>query len=194
MKRLFFVMILVLAVAGAASAHNGVLSLFADQSADKCSAALATCQSVPMYLMYVRGSGPEISNGMAFRLEKSSSGAAFLEPQWPGSFLTFGSLQSGIDVVVRADEGWCSGAGTVSYMGTIPVVNFSETGKFTVSVVDAPNYGGVIVTLCQQGYPLYRAIGGTFVFNGKCKCPEDPFGEILAVETTSWGGIKSLYR
>jgi hypothetical protein len=194
MRRLLFVMILVLAVAGAVSAHNGVLSLFADQSADECSAELSCCQSVPMYLMYVRGDGPEITSGMAFKLEKSSAGAAFLEPEWPGDFIQFGSLQDGIDVVVRAGEGWCSGAETVSYMGTIPVVNFSESGEFTVSVVEAPYYGGVIVALCQQGYPLYHVTGGTFVFNGTCKCPEDPFGEILAVETTSWGGIKSLYR
>ncbi len=194
MKKLLSVMILVLGLAGAANACDGILSLFTDQSATKCSAELPSCQSVPMYLMYVRGDGPEISNGMAFKLEKSSAGAAFLEPQWPGSFLTFGSLQDGIDVVVRADEGWCSGAETVSYMGTIPVVNFAETGEFTVKVVDSPHYNGVIVTLCQPSFPLYRAIGGTFVFNGKCKCPEDPFGTILAVETTSWGGIKSLYR
>jgi hypothetical protein len=194
MRKLLSVMILVLVCAGAANAHEGVLSLFADQSAAGCSAELASCQSVPMYLMYVRGDGPEIANGMAFRLEKSSAGAAFLEPQWPGKFLTIGSLQGGIDVVVRADEGWCSGAETVSYMGTIPVVNFSESGQFTVSVVDAPYYGGVIVALCQPSFPLYSVTGGTFVFNGQCKCPEDPFGTIAGVETTSWGSIKSLYR
>ena len=85
-------------------------------------------------------------------------------------------------------------AETVSYMGTIPVVNFSESGFFTVKVVDSPNYGGVIVAKCEPGYPLYEVTGGTFVFNGLCTCPEDPFGAILAVETTSWGGIKSLYR
>jgi hypothetical protein len=194
MKKLLSVMILVLLFAGAANACDGILSLFANQSADKCSANLARCQSVPMYLMYVRGDGPEISNGMAFKLEKSSSGAAFLEPQWPGEFLQFGSLQDGIDVVVRADEGWCSHAETVSYMGTIPVVNFSESGQFTVKVVDSPRYDGVIVTLCAPDYPLYRVIGGTFVFNGHCKCPEDPFGAITAVAQSSWGGIKSLYR
>jgi hypothetical protein len=193
MKKLLSVMILVLLFAGAASAHNGVLSLFANQSADKCSAELHCCQSVPMYLMYVRGDGPEIASGFAFRLDKSSSGAAFLEPQWAGTGIAFGSLQGGIDVVIHTGESWCSGTETIIYVGTIPVVNFSESGKFTVSVVDSPYYGGVIVMLCPSLY-FYHAIGGTFVFNGKCKCPEDPFGEILAVETTSWGGIKSLYR
>jgi hypothetical protein len=194
MKRMLSIMILVLVFAGAANACDGILSLFADQKADKCSANLACCQSVPMYLMYVRGDGPEISNGMAFKLEKSSAGAAFLEPQWPGNFLQFGSLQDGIDVVVRADEGWCSGTETVSYMGTIAVVNFAEKGTFTVKVVDSPRYNGVIVTLCAPGYPLYHVIGGAFVFNGKCKSPDDPYGEITAVAQSSWGGIKSLYR
>ena len=194
MKILLSVMILVLVFDGTALACDGILSLFADQSADKCSAELSCCQSVPMYLMYVRGDGPEIANGMAFKLEKSSAGAAFLEPQWPGDFLQFGSLEDGIDVVVRAGDNWCSGAETVSYMGTIPVVNFAETGEFTVKVVDSPYYGGVIVTLCAPGYPLYHVTGGTFVFNGKCKSPEDPYGTLLAIEQSSWGGIKSLYR
>jgi hypothetical protein len=194
MKRMLSIMILVLIFAGSALACDGILSLFADQKADKCSATLPCCQSVPMYLMYVRGTGPAIANGMAFKLEKSSSGAAFLEPQWPGNFLQFGSLQDGIDVVVRADEGWCSGTETVSYMGTIPVVNFSESGQFTVKVVASPRYDGVVVILCQPGYPLYNVTGGAFVFNGKCKCPEDPYGEITAVQQTSWGSIRSLYR
>jgi len=73
-------------------------------------------------------------------------------------------------------------------------VNFSESGQFTVKVVDSPRYDGVIVTLCTPDYPLYHVIGGTFVFNGHCKCPEDPFGAITAVAQSSWGGIKSLYR
>ena len=128
MKILISVMILVLVCAGAAGAHDGVLSLFADQSASKCFANLPCCQSVPMYLLYVRGNGPDIANGMAFKLEKSSAGAAFLLPQWPGTFLSFGDIETGIDIVIRADEGWCSGAETVSYMGTIPVVNFSGVG------------------------------------------------------------------
>jgi len=194
MKTLFFAMILVVAFGAAANAHDGVLSLFADQTADECCAELSRYHTVPMYLMYIRGDGPEISNGMAFRLEISSAGAAFLEPQWPGTSLTFGSLQEGIDVVVRADESWCSGTAAVSYMGTIPVVNLSENGIFTVKVADAPYYGGVIVTLCDAGFTLYQVTGGTFVFNGKCKSAEDPFGTLLAVEQSSWGSIKSLYR
>jgi hypothetical protein len=63
-----------------------------------------------------------------------------------------------------------------------------------VKVADSPYYGGVIVTLCKPDYPLYHATGGTFVFNGQCKCPEDPFGAIVAVAQSSWGSIKSLYR
>jgi hypothetical protein len=194
MKTLLTVMILVLAFGVAANAHNGVLSLFADQSADKCSAELACCTTVPMYLMYVRGDGPEITSGFAFRLAKSSSGAAFLEPQWAGTALAFGSLLDWIDLVIHTGSNWCSGTEPVSYVGTIPVVNFSESGEFTVSVVDAPNYGGVVVTLCTNPIRLYNVIGGTFVFNGLCKCPEDPFGAIAAVEQSSWGSIKSMFR
>jgi hypothetical protein len=193
MKTLLSVMILVLVLAGAAHACDGILSLFADQTADKCSAVLPVCQSVPMYLMYVRGDGPEITSGFAFRLDKSSAGAAFLEPQWAGTAIAYGSLQEEIDVVIHTGEHWCSGAETVSYVGTIPVVNFSESGEFSVSVVDAPNYGGVIVTLCTPSIPLYHVIGGTFVFNGKCKSPEDPYGAITGVAQSSWGGIKSLF-
>jgi len=194
MKKLVTFMVLVLVTASGASACDGMLSLFSDQSAGDCSARIGHCQTVPLYLMYIRGDGPEIANGVAFRLLKSSPDAMFLEPQWPGENLSIGSLESGIDVCIRASEGWCSGNADVAYIGTIPVVNFGDPDMFTVSVVGQPSYGGIFVLKCELGYPMHRVIGGTFVFNGRCHSAEDPFAESVAVGELSWGAIKNLYR
>jgi hypothetical protein len=196
MKRALSLMALGLfaAVAGA-NACDGMLSLFSDQAGGSCDAVIGYCEPVPLYLLYVRGTGPEIAGGVAFRLLKSTTGVMFLEPQWSGDNLSFGSLESGIDVVFNAEAGgWCSGSASVAYVGTIPVINFSDPDTFAVSVVDQPFYSGVVVIECLPGNPQYHVRGGTFIFNGECRSPEDPFGEHVAVAASSWGAIKSLYR
>lgn len=194
MKRFVAFMGVVLASASGAAAYDGMLSLFSDQSAVNCSARIHHCQTVPLYLMYIRGDGPEIASAVAFRLLKSSPDAMYLEPQWAGEGLSIGALESGIDVCIRAGESWCSGDANVSYIGTIPVVNFGGSETFTVVVADQPSYGGIFVVRCEPGYPMHRVTGGTFVFNGGCGSPEDPSAGLLAVEEWSWGAIKNLYR
>jgi uncharacterized protein (DUF779 family) len=196
MKRLLTLMVLALFLAAAgANACDGMLALFSDQSGGSCDAEIGYCEPVPLYLMYIRGTGPEIAAGVAFRLAKSTAGAMFLEPQWSGQNLTYGSLESGIDVVFNLESGgWCSGSASVAYVGTIPVVNFSDPDTFTVAVVDQPSYPGVFVLKCLPARPMYRITGGVFVFNGQCRSPEDPFGEHVAVAASSWGAIKSMYQ
>ena len=181
--------------AAGANACDGMLSLFSDQSGGNCAATIGFCEPVPLYLMYIRGTGPQIAAGAAFRLLKSTADAMFLEPQWPGDNLSFGSLEGGMDVVFHTElGGWCSGSASVAYIGTIPVVNFADPDTFTVTVVEQPTYPGIFVLECKPSYPMYRVTGGTFVFNGRCKSPEDPFGEHVAVAASSWGAIKNLYR
>ncbi len=195
MKRLLFSSALLALLVCSASAHQGMLALFADPLGGSCNANIGACEPVPIYLVYIRGSGPEISNGMSFRLVKSTTGAAFLEPQWPGEHIAYGGLETGIDVVVRAGEGWCLGDNDMAYMGTISVINYADPDTFTVRVAENPFYSNIVVTLCQPSYPQYdRVKGGTFVFNGKCHSPEDPFGENVAVENLTWGSIKELFR
>jgi hypothetical protein len=196
MKRLLSIMVLALFIpAAGASACDGMLALFADPSGGSCDAQIGFCDPVPLYLLYVRGTGPAMGPAAAFRLLKSTSDVMFLEPEWSGDHLTWGSLESGMDLAFNTGTpGWCSGDAAVSYVGTIPVLNLGDPDTFTVRVVDQPYYSGVVIVLCEPGFPKHWVTGGTFVFNGECYSPEDPFAENVAVEPSSWGAIKSLYR
>jgi hypothetical protein len=196
MKRLLFSALLVLLCASGAGAHDGMIALFADMDATDCDANVCKCHSAELYLMYVRGNGPEIANCAEFRLLKSSGGVAFLDPQWAGYSLAIGTMETGISVCIHAGETWCSGSETVSYIGTIGVANFSDADTFSVSVVVNPRAQppAINVLECLAGYPIHEVIGGTFIFNGKCHSPENPFAWNIAVHETTWGSLKNLYR
>jgi hypothetical protein len=43
-------------------------------------------------------------------------------------------------------------------------------------------------------YPEHEVIGGTFVFNGTCDSPENPFQSPTGIESSSWGAIKNLFK
>ena len=143
--------------AAGANACDGMLSLFSDQSGGNCAATIGFCEPVPLYLMYIRGTGPQIAAGAAFRLLKSTADAMFLEPQWPGDNLSFGSLESGIDVVFHTEMGgWCSGSASVAYIGTIPAVNFADPDTFTVTVVELGSNQGPVPVKALRGRASFR--------------------------------------
>jgi len=199
MNRLLLLIVLVALLAAAASAHDGMLALFTDMDATDCDAPVPKTQIIPLYLMYVRGDGPEIASCFEFRLLKSSTDILFLEPQWAGnSFVQFGSLQNGISCCVYSDGNtMCSGSSSTMYLGNLSVVNIADPDTFYVSVVEDPTAvpdPGIFVLKCIPGYPMYECIGGTFIFNGRCCSAENPFAESVAVQGMSWGAIKNLYQ
>ena len=196
MKRLLFSVLLALLCAGGASAHDGMIALFADMEATDCDASISKCHAVPLYLMYVRGSGPEIAQCVEFKLLKSTEGAEFLDPVWAGNSLTIGTIETGISICIHVGDSWCSGSESVSYIGTISAVNFSDPDTFSVSVVANPKTQppAINVAECQPGFPIHEVIGGTFIFNGRCHSPENPFAWNVAVRATTWGALKNLYQ
>jgi hypothetical protein len=196
MKRLLCSALFILLCAGGALAHDGMIALFADMEATDCDANISKCHSESLYLMYVRGSGPEIANCVEFKLLKSTSGAAFLDPVWSGNSLTIGTIETGISICFEVGNPWCSGSDNVVYIGTIGVANFSDPDTFSVSVVDNPRLDppAINVAKCELGYPIHRVIGGTFIFNGRCNSPENPYAWNIAVHETTWGALKNLYR
>lgn len=202
MRRLLSLMVLFVLLATAASAHNGMLALYTDMGAVDCDAAGPKATIIPLYLMYVRGDGPDIASCAEFRLLKSSTDILFLEPQWAGtSFIQFGSLQEGVSICAYSDGGvMCTGTASTLYLGNLSVVNVADPDTFYVSVVEDPltanqdGGAGIYVLECLPGYPMYKCIGGTFIFNGRCCSAENPFAENIAVEVMSWGAIKNLYK
>jgi hypothetical protein len=194
MKNLLLSMMLVACLAAGANAHSGMLALFSDTENHECHAALGAFQTGNLYLMYVRGNGPYLGQALEFKLLRSSAGAVFFSPTWTPAIMTdiiLGTIETGISMMSRE----CFPAGDYVYIGTIPVFNVSDPDTFAVKVVPDPTAidHEIMITLCAPGPPLYFVQGGTFIFNGGCHTPEDPFGT-LAVKETTWGAIKELYR
>jgi hypothetical protein len=173
-----------------------MIALFADEAATDCDAVILPSQVVNLYLFYVRGDGPEMGNAYEFKLAKSSEGAVFGQFVLPPNTIHIGQVEEGISVAFVGNANAGEGL-DLMFLGTIPVVNVSETGTFTVSVVDDPNARGgpgIFITLyVPMIHPMYSVIGGTFVFNGSCSSPENP-AEITSTTPSNWGAIKSLYR
>jgi hypothetical protein len=194
MKNLLLTLVLVACLAAGASAQQGMLALFSDTENHECHMTLGTFQTGNLYLMYVRGDGPRLGQGYEFKLLKSSSGSAILQPTWPSNILlTIGAVETGISLCSAE----CFPAGDYVPLGTIPVMNVSDPDTFTVAVVPDPEQvpqHAIVITECKAGSPIYIALpGGAFVFNGGCYSPLAPYGP-LGVEETTWGAIKELYR
>ena len=205
MKKLLTAMLIVLVaqLAAAASAHEGMIALYSDPSANSCQVDLPQFQLVNLSLFYIRGDGPKFAGACEFRLSKSVDGIQFGMPVWNpnhGLAISLGQLATGIVVAFHAGENpsWCltNGYEDNCLLGTIPVLNMSESGPFIISVIDSPLqriHPGIYIAECSTGFPQRRVIGGTFVFNGDCYIPEDPFGTALGIETSTWGAIKEIF-
>jgi hypothetical protein len=196
MKVFSALLFLMMFIAAGAQSHEGMIALYADEAATDCDAVILPTQTVNLYLFYVRGDGPDMGNAYEFKLAKSSEGAVFGQFVLPANTIHIGQVEEGISVAFVGSGNVGEGLDLL-FLGTIPVTDISETGPFTVSVVEDPHArggAGVFITLyVPLVHPMYRVIGGTFVFNGSCSSPENP-AEITATTPSNWGAIKSLYR
>jgi hypothetical protein len=195
MKHLLISFVLVACLAAGANAHSGMFALFADTNNQECHANVGVGQTASLYLVYVRGDGPQMGQGYEFKLLRSSAGTVFLQPTWPSSVLAeiaLGTIETGISLF-SVD---CFPNQDYTSLGTIPIMNVSDPDTFTVQVVPDPEQvpeHAIVFTTCEPYPSIYVVSGGTFVFNAGCHTPEDPFG-VLAVKETTWGAIKELYR
>ena len=187
MRTLTLSLLFLALLAPAVYGHNGALSLYTSNSLGDCDRTSTIFMTDTMQFFYVRGSGPDMGNAAAFSLALSSTNVFFAPPPvWSNLItVTLGDVESGISITGSG----CLGVGEpVVYLGMVFVTNGFETAEFTVKVVNHPTadpFPGIWITLCEAGQPMYQVLGGTFVFNGTCN---------PAVEQSSWGAIKSLYR
>jgi hypothetical protein len=193
MKRMTLALVLIVCLAVGANAHQGMLALLADTGNHACSVTLGIGETVGLYLMYVRGSGPYMGPAYEFKLLRSSRGLGLLDPTWPSEIvLTIGSVATGISLTSTT----CFPFEDYVALGTIPIMNVSDPDTFTVQVVADPGQvpqHEIVITKCDPGRSIYIVAGGTFVFNTGCNSPEDPFG-VLATRESSWGAIKELSK
>ena len=186
MKRLSLIIAFLLIVSSTLFAHNGALSLYLDETLAQCSANIGPFGTVNLQLLYVKDQGPYLGNAVEFRIMKTNgSEAIFQAPTWnPQIVITTGSIENGISLSA-AD---CMGLNSdVTYIGTIPVMDISDNDTFIVRVVDDPTavVPGIYILKCDEAHTKVPVLGGWFVFNGSCN---------PAVESKSWGAIKSIYK
>jgi len=186
MKRLSIVVVLLVVLFSVAFAHDGAISLFTDETATDCDTDVNLYQSFDVYVIYIKDNGPYLGKALQFKLEKSNpSGLNKINETWiPEIILTIGDVDNGVSLTASD----CLGTSSETvYIGKVTYLSLSND-SMTVKVVDDPNAApdpGIFITLCEEGDPMYRVLGGTFVLNGSCN---------VAVEDKSWGAIKSLYK
>ncbi|UCF05427.1 MAG: hypothetical protein JSV33_16200 [bacterium] len=192
MKKLAMVAAVILLISTLVFAHEGAISLYLDETIGDCDESIGAFGIVDINLYYVKDQGLELGRSYEFRLVATNGTAIYNQPVWPPTFqASIGDLVNGISVAHSV----CIGSGeTVTWLGTIPVFNVgADTDTFQVRVVDNPNskpgpgdpIPGIYITLCDENQTMVQVIGGTFIFNGECN---------PAVETKSWGAIKSLIK
>lgn len=198
MKRVLFSSILVALLSAGVCAHEGMIALYSEMDHVACASPLPKCQIIPLYLFYEVGEGPEVTSVWSFRIRKSSADILFMEPEWATpNFFQIGSLQDGVAIMLHTGEGgWCSENEQTIYLGTLDVLNVADPDTFTMSILENPNEmpPGIWALECLPSYPYHAVLGGTFVFNGKCHSPDDPFADGVAVTPATWGAMKSLFR
>ncbi len=184
MSRLTMAFVFLLLASSVALGHNGALSLYTSMAINDCDAPSGLFETDSIRLYYVRSSGPPMGNAAEFRMALSSVSAIFSpSPAWSNLItVTLGDIESGMSITASG----CLGATEpVVYLGEIYVFNLGEAGPFTVKVIPHPVSGKIIITICDAEQTVHEVLGGTFIFNGTCN---------PAVEASSWGAIKGLYR
>lgn len=167
-KVIVLAQIAVALLAGSLSAHEGMLALYSDMDRTATIGAIPAGGTYNLELFYVKGDGPFIGVACEFRLSLSTEGAAFLDPVWSEEVeVTLGSIAGGIALT---GDGTCLGSvpygeyNEIVHIGSIPVINLSESDPFTVSVEgwsgDLP-----LITACAAGHPIHEVQGGQFLFN-----------------------------
>jgi len=187
MKKLAIAMTVLMIISSVSFAHNGAISLYLDETPSDCDYDLPLFLAVDIYILHIRGNGPELGKAVQFRILSTSPALQIGNEEWnPAKTLTMGSLTDGISV---SFGNTCLGQGNdVTYIGKFQVFNTGDTDTARVKVVDDPTdktSPGIYITICDENNTKYRVLGGTFVINGSC----DP-----AVEPKSWGAIKSMFE
>lgn len=185
MKKLSLTAVLVILLATCVTAHEGSLGLFISEEANDCDYPPAIFEQVTMYMLYYKSdSGPDGISAFEFKLGLSAS-VQLGTVTWQQGFITNGDVAAGISVAT----GGCYGSGLMyAPLGQITVflINVSDLANEYVIVIPDPGaeIASVLVSTCEEGYPLHEVLGSYFLFvNEACN---------TAVEPTSWGAIKSM--
>jgi hypothetical protein len=176
---------------------EGMIYLLAEETPWDISTDAVAFTPFNVYVAYCSqwvGGGPAGIHAMEFMIEFTEpSKFIILGEQWrPEVNITFGGLTSGISLatshclMVDGDHH--------IYMGSFSVLTFqnytSGTAPAQIRVVPDPGAleQGIWVAACDENMTLFKVSGLFFCL------PKNADACNPAVETSSWGAIKSIYR
>lgn len=195
MKKLSLLCALLMVVAGTASAHDGAISLYTDESLSSCRMEIPypPGEYGTITLLYVRDQGVAMGSSAEFRIVCTSSLVMFFPPAWePYITQTIGTIPG--DVAITGASQFGCGLDIVK-LGSVEIWNVADPDTFYVKVVDTPRgdlEDGIFITACDEWNTEVKVIGGTFVLTGN----NTNFPAVcnVGVESKTWGAIKSMYK
>ncbi len=193
MKRLSLFCALLLVVGAAAGAHEGAISLYRDASLASCSMEIIPGNTGDLWLLYVRDEGVDMGSSAEFRVYCTSASIMFFAPTWePYITLTNGTIPGNMTV----SGGSQFGCGlSVVPLGSFTLLNAGDVDTFLVKVVENSSsfpVPAIKITDCTPDNNEVTVIGGIFALTGNWDLY--PANCNPAVESKTWGAIKSIYR
>ncbi|HKW14974.1 MAG TPA: hypothetical protein VJS69_10855 [Candidatus Krumholzibacteria bacterium] len=176
MKRPLLLAILSLFIANAAVADQ--IGIYADATGSSCNLT-GTGLTETVAVIHKSTSG---AAGSRFRIDHSAAtGINVVGMIFPSPSVPIGNIET--DMLV--DYGGCRNGSIL--VGSLQII-WSPGASGTLSVVNPQPFRTVVSIHCDFGE--YAATGGQASINGA----SDPCGGPLAVEPSTWGSVKALYR
>ena len=193
MKRLSLFCALLLVVGATAGAHDGAISLYRDETLASCSMEITPGNQGTLWMLYVRDQGIDMGSSAEFRVYCTSADIIFFAPTWEPYINNIIGTVPGDVSLTGASQFGC--AMDVVPLGSVRLLNAGDVDTFHVKVVNnSTSYPvpAIKITACDDDNTEVTVIGGTFVLTGNQALY--PANCNPAVESKTWGAIKSMYR
>jgi hypothetical protein len=166
MRVTIFMATVIFMLAASLYAHEGRISLFTDSLATDCNADLLPINLKTIYLVYIRGDGPDALIAYEFSLQATTENVLIGNPTWPPDATAIGNVADGVSV----SASYPLPADDIAWLGTIQILNTGEENTFLVSIREHPTAEPPGINIVE--YPSHekkQVLGGAFVFNGDCE-------------------------
>jgi hypothetical protein len=171
---------IILLLAGAASAQlPGSIGIFADAGGTDCNLA-DTGSLVIVYVLHVHTDGATASQ---FRIDISGTGWTWMGDNWPWTVI--GNSIVGVSYGYSTCQSGSIYLGSVNFLGT----NVAPCTHISVEADPMALSGQIEAIDCSDPPVKFFPTGGHAIVNQtpECMCS-------VPVESTTWGGVKALYR
>jgi len=188
---LLFAVGFLLPVATAAQSSDGLLGIYFDRDAQRCTGSVSSGSSTTMYVVLVgEGATSGGITGAEFSIETTGAQSYFFHGETGFGNVQLGSAFSGVNIVFSA----CQSARVVPLMSFQVLNPGGAAADATLRVTKKPmpsntSFQCAIAVLCDAVYSTVCVEGGKAVLN---PAAERPCGS--SREVAEWTRIKELYK